>query len=627
MDLLLFFLVFQALFLVGDKIRRLWHLPFSGTGEAFLFCSALGWVALSYTVTVLAFLNWVYPVVAWLLLILIHLISAPRLSQIYKSLPLHLKSIKTEFAWPPIHWFDLYCSICLLVLIILAVTLALTPPIMTDALVYHLAAPKTYLENHGITNLPNNIYSYFPQLIEMVYLYCLALGGDTLARLSGLGMVLLLLLSLALFFKRKFSSRYALFVPVLYFSTPTFFLVSSSAYIDTQTAAFVFLSFYAWDSWKERRHDGWFFLMVLFAASATASKLTAIIVPPLAFLGILLNSRKERPTQLLMRIGILAGTCFLLLAPWWGRNYAFTGNPLAPYFLQFLGGEDRFNWDAARSGLQQIYYNSFGMGHGLKEFLLLPVNLTFFSEKDSLRFDGEIGILYFLLIPTWFWLRRRDLPAVTVFFILLVFWFAHFQYVRTLTPSFIFLALLSGAGLERMTTVQSGKSSPSVFNWRRFVPVGLSMGMLFNLGLITHEWQNTRPLPYLLGQESRSQFWTRHIPAYPLFQTANETLAPDSVVLLVYMKNLGYLMERKFISDTFFEAHTLKTILAHDASIEGITKQLHALGATHLMFDNQYVFGKDSAFTPEEREALKDFLNTKGHLISHEDVFYIYSVS
>ncbi|MEE9259249.1 MAG: hypothetical protein V3U37_06870 [Nitrospinaceae bacterium] len=628
MDLALFFLIFPAFYLAGDKVCRSLKLPFSEPAEAFIFCSALGLVAVSLAVLLLSFLGWFYPAAAWTLLGVIYLASAGRVSGLLRSFPKWVESVRTRAPETDKDWFGRFCGVNLFVLVLLAVTLALTPPAMTDALVYHLAVPKAYLEHHGLVNLPNNIYSYFPQLMEMVYLFCLALGSDLAAQLTGLGMTLLLLGALALYFRQRFSARWALLVPVIYFSTPTFFSVSASAYVDTQAAGFVFLSFYAWDLWKSRGHGGWFYLMVVFAASAVAAKLTTVIVLPLVLLAILLNAGKEERSFIsLQRILIFALAGLLMLLPWWGRNYAYTGNPFAPYFLQFFGGEARFNWDAARSILQQEYYSSFGMGRGLREFLLLPWNLTFLSEKNSLRFDGEVGILYFLLIPALFWLRRRALPMATVFFIFLIFWFAHFQYIRTLAPAFTFLALLSAAGLERMTrTPDGGQGEVAQWNWRTLVPAGVSLGILFNLSLIAADWNRIQPLPYIFGGENREQFWTRHIPSYPMFRTVNEKLEKDSVVLFVYMRNLGYLSERKFISDTFFEAHTLQTILRRDASVEGIAGQLESLGATHLLFDNRYVFGEDSAFSPEEREALKNFLNSNARLVEGKNGYYLYGV-
>ena len=82
-----------------------------------------------------------------------------------------------------------------------------------------------------------------------------------------------------------------------------------------------------------------------------------------------------------------------------GKELFFTGNPVAPFFMNSFGGENSINWDVVRSQMQFQYYSSLGMGRSFLDFLMLPINLTFFSEAHSLKFDGRIGILYLLLIP------------------------------------------------------------------------------------------------------------------------------------------------------------------------------------------------------------------------------------
>ncbi|MEE2987442.1 MAG: hypothetical protein VX667_06615 [Nitrospinota bacterium] len=629
MDLALLFLIFLAFFLVGDKVCRSWPLSFSGPTEAFVFCSSLGLIIVSFLILLLAFLHWITPATLWILLGSIYLCFMKRWTGFLKNFPDWWNSLAIR-SIPKGDWFERLNFWILAILVLLAFTLAMTPPIMTDALVYHLAVPKTFLENHGLVNLPNNIHSYFPQLFEMIFLFCLGLGTDSLAKLCGLGMVLILLSALALYFKQTFSSRYAIFVPVLYFSTPTFFSISSSAYVDIQAASFIFLSFFSWDLWIKRKQEGWLLLMIVFALSAVSTKLSSAIVLPLVLLGIAWKDKKHSPPHRALRhILLLALITLLLLSPWWARNWYYTGNPFAPFLIQFFGGEDRFNWDLGRSLMLMKFFRLVGMGKEFTDFLLLPINLTFFAEKNSIQFDGHIGILYFLLLPALLRIPRQAFPAGILFLIFILFWFVHFQYVRFLAPSFTFLAILTVAGLERWTRepVSGDPGSIPQSVWKKWVPVGVVTGLIFNLGGIIKEWDQIRPLPYIAGIESRDRFLTRHIPSYPLFQTVNRELNEDAVVLFVYMRNLGYLSDRKFISDTFFEAHTLQTILKTDSTPKGIARQLESAGITHLLFDHNFVFGKNSAFSMKERERLKLFLDIRARQLRAEKGYYLYQVS
>lgn len=625
MDLVLVFVIYSSFYLAGKIITSLWEQTFSSPAEAFVFRTGLGLVLVTVLTTILAFAGGIYPVTPWIILGVIYLFSWRTLASLPRLVIAGLKT--SSFRWKNLTWFDGFNLAALGLLIFLALTLALAPAIKTDALVYHLAVPKAYLENRGVILLPNNIYSFFPMQVEMLYLFCLALRGEVLAQLAGLGISFLLLLALTQYYKQSVSSRLAPLVPTLYFSTFTFFFTAHAAYVDVPAAAFTFLTYYAWDRWRREKQNGWFYTMILFTGAAVASKLTAVIVLPLVFFGIVWECRKTRDTAgVFKKILIFIAGISAFLLPWWGRNYLASGNPLVPYMMQFFGGERGINWDVSRSLQQMQYYKAFGLGHELLDFFLLPYRLTFLSETDSLRFDGKIGVLYILFIPALFWMRKRLLPLGIVFSTLMTFWFIHFQYIRLLTPAFAFLSIFLVACLENMTRIPpKSQTLQNLTNIAgRTLILALTLGILYNLSLIVKEWRRFDPIPYLLHQETRDQYLSRHIPSYPLFQAVNAQTDQDAVVLFIYMRNLGFLSDRKFISDTFFEAHTMRRIIQRDSSSGEISARLKNLGVTHVMFDNRYVFGEDSVFSLEEREALMRFLNAKTTLALEKNGRYLY---
>jgi hypothetical protein len=627
MDLLIFTIIFLAFFLAGETLASLWKPVYTHFLERLVFHTLLGLVAVALMTTALAFAGAIYPVTGWIVVGVIFLGSFnswPSLLREGSALRPTLGNFWNEERPDPLfHKFNVYI---LSALVILALILALAPPIKTDALVYHLAIPKTYLEHHGIVNLPNSMYSFFPLLFEMVFLFAMTFGVESLPALCGLGMAFLLLLGLGVYFHQYLSTRLAWFVPVLFFSTPTFFEISASAYIDLALAGFMFFTFYAWDRWRKTRLPFWFFYMALFAGAAWATKLTGLIVLPLVALGIALEGRKDNnPARVLKHIVIFSGIVFLFMAPWWIRNYQYSGNPFLPLLMQFLGGEDRVNWDFTRAMQFNDYVKLFGMGRGLMEFVLLPYNLTFHAQPHTLKFDGQIGIVFFMLIPALIaglWRPRppRWVALSVCFAALICFWFVYFQYVRFLTPAFTVLTLLGVAGLEKITRPTPG--SPPRRLGRILLGVA-ACGVLFNLYLIWDVWHEKAPMKYVAGKETRDQYLTRNIPRYPMYQAMNQ-LDPESKVLLVYMRNLGYLAERPFHSDSVFEAHTLQTLLAQDASPGGLRRQLQSLGISHLMLDRNYVFGREAAFPPDHQVALNRFLKNHTQALKQMDRFFLY---
>jgi len=630
MDLILFTILFLAFFLLGETLARFWQPVYSHGLERMVFHTLLGLVTVALVTTALAFAGLVYPATGWIVLAVIFLASAKSWPLLWKDVSALRPALGTFFGKDQTdREFHRFCVLTLAALAVLALILALAPPVKTDALVYHLALPKAYLEHHGVINLPNSMYSFFPLLFEMVFLFAMTFGVESLPALCGLGMAFLLLLGLTIFFRQYLSPRLVWYVPLLFFSTPTFFEISASAYVDLALAGFMFFTFYAWDRWRETRRSYWFFYMAVCAGAAWATKLTGLIVLPLAVLGIVLAGRTDTtPGRVVKQVLIFGGIVVLFMAPWWIRNFLYSGNPFLPLLMPLLGGEDHVNWDAQRALMFDQYVKLFGMGRGLWDMFLLPYNLTFHAEPHSLKFDGRIGIVFFLLIPALIaglWKPRPPRVAALGVFagVLLLFWFIYFQYVRFLAPAFMALTLLCVAGLDRVTRPRSGEHT-SHLPGKIYLGV-LALGVLFNVSLIWDTWHQKNPGLYVAGQETRDQYLSRNIPRYPMYRAMNG-LDPEAKVLLVYMGNLGYLAERPFHSDSVFEAHTLQAMLARDASPEGLRRQLKNLGITHLMFDRTFVFGKGAAIPPAHQPALHGFLKTRGKLLKQMDDFLFYEL-
>jgi len=312
MAFLLAILIVVGFFLAGRRVAALAGCLLTG-GEAVAVGATLGMVLTAWAMMALAFAGLLYPAAGWIVLIALYVAGWREIPSFLVELRkacLHLVNPEWWRRHTPFEWMVL---LVLLVLVILAVTLAWAPPVRTDALVYHLAVPKAYLEHHGVVNLPDNMYSFFPLLFEMVYLFGLTFGIEGLPALLGVGQAAALGMGLVAYYRRYLGSAYAWLVPAVFFSVPTFWEVAASAYVDIALAGFVFFAFYAWDRWRETRHGFWFACLCVFTASAFATKLTAFIVLPLAVLGIVWVRRRETsPKRALMVLLVFAGVALLL---------------------------------------------------------------------------------------------------------------------------------------------------------------------------------------------------------------------------------------------------------------------------------------------------------------------------
>ncbi|GIT65572.1 MAG: hypothetical protein Ct9H300mP23_11990 [Nitrospinota bacterium] len=202
MDFALFLLIFLAFHNSGQLLsNKICGLKFPDRGEAVLFSTALGSIVFSGIITVFVFSGWINSAICWSILVVFlvlgwkNLLHFTKLSNIFNS-PISqpaedsgIRNLTQSF---------------LGLLVLLSIGSAFAPAFANDALVYHLAVPKAFLQTGGLVHLPNNIYSLFPQQIEMLYLFALALGSDSLAQLTGLGIVFLLLFALWQYSKKIF---------------------------------------------------------------------------------------------------------------------------------------------------------------------------------------------------------------------------------------------------------------------------------------------------------------------------------------------------------------------------------------------------------------------------------------
>ena len=631
MTLLLATLLFSACYWWGTRLEKGLGWNESLSAEGWLFATALGLASAGYLMFLLALLGLSHPVAGWVLLGLFLLSGAHRIGRDLSRLWRQLRRLAGDRRpWVGAGGLNLFCLGVLGLLIFLGLTLALTPPAKQDALVYHLAVPKAYLEAGEAVNLPNNKYSYQPMLTQMVYLWAMALQFEPLPQVTGFGMTLLLCAGLTLYYRHRCRGRWPLLPAALFLSVPTFWEISAQAYVDTQTALWAFLAFYAWDRWQEKEAPRWFGRMALFAALAVASKLTLFLAVPLVFLAIAWQGRRHRPRWVLARVALFALLFALVLAPWWARNLHYTGNPFTPWFMDRLGGADRINWDGLREYQERLLVRNTGTGRSLKDFLMLPYSLTFLSRPGGFPFDGQIGVVYFLLLPAWVFLpwRERGPPgrrcralALAAFLFLLV-WFLYFPGIRYLAPVFTLLSVGSAWGLSRLT--DSGLFQPE---WlKRGLSLVVAGGLLFNLGLIGAEWSRLGPLDYLAGREDRDAYLTRRVLPYPVYRAMNRHLGPGDKALFVFMRNYGYLCKRPFIADSFFEAHTLQNLVRRHRTPAELAAALQRRGITHLMFDENFLFGPEAAFTRSEQRLIAGLLWWTGRWVAGERGFYLYRI-
>lgn len=155
-----------------------------------------------------------------------------------------------------------------------------------DALSYHLAAPKLYLQAGRIFYLPTDHHSNFPFTMQMLFLLGLAFNGFALANLIHFSTAALTAAAVFLLARKRVGGVAAWSAVAVFVTCPMVVWESGAAYVEIGFALFVVTSLAALIRYRENRATGWLWLSAILMGFALSVKTLALI--PLALtLGVL----------------------------------------------------------------------------------------------------------------------------------------------------------------------------------------------------------------------------------------------------------------------------------------------------------------------------------------------------
>ncbi len=610
-------------------------MEFFSRGEYTVFSAGIGFGVMSYSVFILGALQLLYPVAIYILTGL-HAVLSIAGWLIMRSSPVQISANKQDAEhptciptqsvgtrlmglWPgnKAALLDRCFDAILFASLLAGFLLVLTPSVGNDALAYHLAVPKLYLKHHGFFFISGNIFSHYPLNSEMLYLTGIALQGDVLAKGIHFLMGAFVLAGMWEFTRQYvFETRFAIPLTLLVFYTiPSVFVNSHMAYNDLTMTLYTFLAVYAFVNWFNRKQTSWIVLCGVLSGLAVATKYSGLFLPFLGCLGILWTCQRNNST-INNALGLLA--IFVLCAvitgiPFYAKNMILTGNPLYPFFSTIFESK---GWDIDQAISYGVFLQGLGMGRSFLDYLLLPWNLSFHAKMHSPLFDGVLGPVFILTLPFALGMRKIAIEAkITMVYCLLtfMFWASSAQQIRYLIPVFPFLAIMTGYVLTWYR-----KHKPCFIVLSAFILFSL----IFNGYHIIKDFQKIRPIGVLAGFEDRDGFLNRMIPSYSMFQYINTSLPEHTKIFFIYMKNLGYICERPYYSDSMFESHTMEKILSQSEAPKDVYHAMNKAGFTHILYDINYIMGDISTFSTQERKLFIAFQRAHLELIRVEKKRY-----
>jgi len=376
---------------------------------------------------------------------------------------------------------------------------------------------------------------------------------------------------------------------------PSTYDVAASAYVDLALAAYTALAVRAFGRWWVSARWGPLAWLALGIGGALSIKLSAaFLLLPVALLGLLhalgagtRDGADGRPTTALVAAGLTGALALgvAIAAPWYLRNWARTGSPLFPFYLDLWPARAP-GWDVERSRLYASLFSLYGDVSGPLDYLWTPLRLAVTAQPDQPpHYDGVLGITFLFALPllVWaMWRRRLDVElrlALLLSGCLFVFWLFSSQQLRYLLPAAPALAVgIAVAG--------SGLVAPG----RRLLGALVLAAAALGLPVIAAWFLMLDPTRVVLGGEPREAYLARRLDYYPYYQVVNRELAPTATVWLIDMRRDTYHLERPAFSDFIFEDYTLTRYVREATSVEEIRARVRAAGITHLLVRHDILF-------------------------------------
>jgi len=513
MALISWVVIFPTLFGLGSLFRS-----FVRTEDVVLrgvVFFSIGLAVLSFLVLFLDTTHWLSSRGVWGLLLVCLLM---RWRSVFE-LRLWIQALAKEYARPPKGFSTLISLIGAAALF--ALTLGtLSPEIGGDALCYQLYNPKVFLAHKSLAPFDFDLTSYFPLLLNNLYLIGLATGGVFAAKLFHLFCgVLIFFLIERVFFIETQNKSLSLFTGLAFLLTPGIYNQLSTTYIDVGLALYTTLSVIILKLAFDTNHRKTFYLAGFFLGCAVSIKYMAMI-SGVALAGVwgFRFLKEKRRLGLVSHFFAWCFGVFLSGHVWLLRNWVTTDNPFYPFFGEFFGRANRPPADY------------FDMGYGKDFFSFFFVFWNMFVDPNAFgAFPNRIGVVYLLILPFILfaiWKNRKVHEYAIFFFISFLIWFLLVQNDRWLYPILPAMLLIGGFGLCAFDQQLRESLRPKV---RKMGAVlGVCILGIYLLGGLYHYRYAYR----LYWGQPIASYLTEMQRVYPISKWINENLPKDAKILM-----------------------------------------------------------------------------------------------
>lgn len=444
---------------------------------------------------------------------------------------------------------SLIVAFILLILFLINLIGALAPSTLADSLRHHLAAPKYFLEVGGFPFVPISPWP-LPGLLHVLFTEVLFLSDEISCQLITFKFGVLTTILIFIISNQYFGSKAAFYAALIFYSLPLTTELNTGAMTEHAasylTVLAVWLILIIFEKKLYEKHH-LFFISGLLAGCGGATKIWAMLGGPAIFILIIylcflnvVNSRKGIIFLFLFCLGY-----FLILSPWFIRNYIASGNPLWPIGYHFF---DTQYWNEII--IQKMANWSRGVESNVFNYITGLWSLTNQSETYT---AGYGAITHYLLNPIflaflpsiWIFANKSDVVKKNLLYGLFIFifvvytiWFwGGYRQPRYLQIIYPFLSIITSYCMVNILRLKN--IAISIIS-RTFLVVSFFMILVLSITI------NLKYFPVFLNLISKKEYLIKSVSNYSSIDWMNKYLPFKSKIL--YFGSSGWFyLDHKYI--------------------------------------------------------------------------------
>ena len=597
-DLLLTVVLVATVFVAGRAMSRLLSLSFISIAEEAAFSIMLGTGIVGLLVFALGVLGLLRPLPVTLLFVVLLVFARSEILRLYNV----VKDATTQnlIARERRVTALLFCAL----LVVLALRAAL-PPHAVDEAIYHLAAPKSFVDAGRIYPLYDNFSGDMPLLVHMFYVICLIAKADIAARLFSLSLAVTTAIALYAFCARFFTRRMGALAMFGLFGAGMVTEVAITTRVDLAQAGMGFVALYAMMNYFETDSRGWLWASALLSGFNLGIKYTAGIWVGLVgvmFLYESLARKRERFVTVLARGLLFSVVTLAAFSPWMVKNYVYFNNPVYPFGTgevaeygaqgtRFFNADDERKMEAylaqSKREIPQVFERISALmteaeGNRVErhpfrvwEFFTDPLRY----QMGSAEGHHEPNYLFLLaplllILPRHRWVIWLALISIAFFcFVAATSWIA--RYYLPVYPAMTLIAVYVLVTLAEKLKTQAPIA--------RILPVAAVVtAVALTAFVFVLQFHVSGAASFLTGSLSRREFLQAAF-YYPPVDYINQNSPQDAKVMLVGAQ-MGYHLQRPYLAEVGWDTVEWQRLMIRNDSFEEIHEDIKRQGITHILY-------------------------------------------